>query len=251
MNAKVMVSVAAAIVGMAGLTWAAEVTVFAAASLSESLQAIVRVYEKQTGTRISVNFAASGILARQIEAGAPADIFISADEASADALEKKGLLVKASRKDRLSNGLVVVVPVDSQLICTHVQDLADPGFRRIAMGNPQTVPVGRYAKIYLEKKNLWAALEGRMIPGENVKAVLAFVESGNVEAGIIYKTDAAISKKVRVAFEVPQAEVAPIRYPMALVTGSKEPRAAQRFLDYLSSREADAVFRKFGFIVLE
>jgi molybdate transport system substrate-binding protein len=226
---------------------AATVTVFAAASLTDSLKEIAAVYEKESGDKLVFNFAASGLLARQIEEGAPADLFFCADEARADALEKKGLL--GTRKSRLSNSLAVVAAADSALAIRSARDLTK--VRRLALGQPKLVPAGAYSKAYLEKLKLWPAIESKVVPCENVRAVLAAVESGNVDAGIVYKTDAAISKKVKVVFEVPRAEGPSISYPMALVKGSPQPEAAKRFFDYLGSPEAAKVFGKYGFVVLD
>ena len=228
---------------------AATVLVFAAASLTESLQEIAAAYEKQSGDKIVFNFAASGTLARQIEEGAPADIFFSADEAKADALEKKGLLVKETRKSLLGNSLVIVTPPDSAAIQSPA-DLTNAAVKRVALGDPRIVPAGTYAKAYLEKSGLWAGVEPKVVPCENVRAVLAAVESGNVDAGVVYKTDAAISKKVKVVFEVPIAAGPKISYPVALVANAPHPEAAKTFLGYLAGNEAGAVFTRHGFIVL-
>ena len=228
---------------------AATVLVFAAASLTESLQEIAAAYEKQSGDKIVFNFAASGTLARQIEEGAPADIFFSADEAKADALEKKGLLVKETRKSLLGNSLVIVTPPDSAAIQSPA-DLTNAAVKRVALGDVRIVPAGTYAKAYLEKSGLWAGVEPKVVPCENVRAVLAAVESGNVDAGVVYKTDAAISKKVKVAFEVPAADGPKISYPAALVANAPHPDAAKKFLGCLTGSEADAVFARHGFIVL-
>ena len=228
---------------------AATVLVFAAASLTESLQEIAAAYEKQSGDKIVFNFAASGTLARQIEEGAPADIFFSADEAKADALEKKGLLVKETRKSLLGNSLVIVTPPDSAAIQSPA-DLTTAAVKRVALGDPRIVPAGTYAKAYLEKSGLWAGVEPKVVPCENVRAVLAAVESGNVDAGVVYKTDAAISKKVKVAFEVPAADGPKISYPAALVANAPHPDAAKKFLGCLTGSEADAIFARHGFIVL-
>jgi molybdate transport system substrate-binding protein len=228
---------------------AAQVTVFAAASLTESLQEIAAAYEKQSGDKIVFNFAASGTLARQIEEGAPADIFFSADEAKADALEKKGLLVKETRKSLLGNSLVIVTPPDSAAIQSP-SDLTNAAVKRVALGDTRIVPAGTYAKAYLEKSGLWAGLEPKVVPCENVRAVLAAVESGNVDAGVVYKTDAAISKKVKVAFEVPAADGPKISYPAALLANAPQPDAAKKFLGCLTGSEADAIFARHGFIVL-
>ena len=228
---------------------AANVSVFAAASLMESLKEIATAYEKQSGDKIVFNLGASSFLARQIEAGAPADIFFSADEAKMEALDKKGLIAKDTRKSRLSNSLVIVVASDSPRQIRAASDLTNASVRRIALADPKTVPAGIYAKEYLEKKRLWAALQKKVVPTDNVRAALAAVESGNVEAGIVYKTDAGISKKVKVAYEVPIKDGPAISYPMALVKDSRQSDASRKFLQHLESAEAARVFEKFGFIV--
>jgi len=227
---------------------AADVTVFAAASLTDSLKQIAADYEKTSGDKIIFNFAASGTLARQVEAGAPADIFFSADESRADALEKKGLLVNDTRQDVLGNVLVLVTPANADLI--HVSgDLTNASVQHLALGDIKNVPCGTYAKRYLEKEQIWPAVEGKIVPGESVRAVLAAVESGNVDAGFVYRTDAAISKKVKVAFEVPTADAPAISYPLALLKDAPQPDAAKHFIDYLRSDTAKAVFIQFGFII--
>jgi molybdate transport system substrate-binding protein len=228
----------------------AEVTVFAAASLSESLKEIASDYWAKSGDKIVFNLGASSTLARQIAAGAPADIFFSADEAKMDDLEKQGLIVKETRRSRLSNSLILVVAAEDGANITSPQDLANPSVKRIALGDPKSVPIGVYAKEYLEKAGLWAAIKSKVVPTENVRAALAAVEAGNAEASIVYKTDAAISKKVKVVFEVPLAAGPSISYPVALLKEAKQPAAARRFLDYLASDEASRVFKQRGFIVL-
>lgn len=228
---------------------ATTVNVFAAASLSDSLKAIAADYEKQTGDRIVFNFGASSLLARQIEEGAPADVFFSADEAKMDGLEKDGLIEKGTRKSLLSNLLAIVVAADSTLPIKSAADLADARVKRLALADPKTVPAGIYARKYLEKARLWPAVQSKVVPTDNVRAALAAVESGNVEAGIVYKTDARISKKVKVACEVPASEGPTISYPRAVVKDAGHADAAGRFLKHLDSEEATRVFEKFGFIV--
>lgn len=228
---------------------AADVNVFAAASLTDCLKEIAGTYEKQSGDKIVFNFGASSFLARQIEEGAPADLFFSADEAKMDGLEKKGLIAKETRKSRLSNSLVIVVTADSKLVIQSAKDLAGARITRLALADPKTVPAGIYAKEYLEKIKLWPEVQPKVIPTDNVRAALATVESGNVEAGIVYKTDASISKKVKVAHEIPVAEGPIISYPMAVTKESKHPDAAKRFLKHLDSDEAGRVFERFGFIL--
>lgn len=229
---------------------ATEITVFAAASLTDSLKEIATAYEKQSDVKIIFNFGASSTLARQIEEGAPVDIFFSADEAKMDGLVKKGLIDTASRKSRLGNTLVVVIPNDSMLTIQSAGDLTNASVKQIALADTKAVPAGVYAKAWLTQQQLWPVIEPKVIPTENVRGALAAVESGNVEAGVVYKTDAGISKKVKVAYEVPAKDAPAITYPMALVEESKQPDAAKKFLNYLSSEEAGQVFKRFGFILL-
>ena len=228
---------------------AATVRVFAAASLTDSLKEISAAYQRQTGDKIVINFGASSFLARQIEEGAPADVFFSADDAKMDALEAKGLLVKDTRRSRLSNSLVIVVASDSVLKIASPKDLGGDEVRRIALADPKTVPAGIYAKEYLTKAKLWPAVATKIIPTDNVRAALAAVESGNVEAGLVYKTDAAISRKVKIVCEISGADAPDISYPMVLLREAMEPEAARKFLAHLASPEAGRVFAKFGFIV--
>jgi molybdate transport system substrate-binding protein len=244
----VAVAILAGLLLVPGAAGAGSIVVFAAASLTDALQEIAGAYRRQTGEKVALNFGASSTLARQIQEGAPADIFFSADEAQMDSLEKKGLLVKETRRNRLSNSLVVVVARDSKLAVGSARDLTQAAVKRIALADPKTVPAGIYSREYLEEFGLWTALSPKVVPTDNVRAALAAVESGNVEAGMVYKTDAAISTKVRIAYAVPLAEGPAIVYPMAVVQDSKDPAAARKFLDYLSSAEAGRVFEKFGFL---
>jgi molybdate transport system substrate-binding protein len=228
---------------------AAELTVHAAASLTEAMQEIGAAYEKESGDKLQFNFGASSMLARQIEEGAPADLFFSADEAKMDALEKKGLLLPGTRHSLLSNVLVIVVPADAGSAPKSAADLAKPEFKKLALAEPQTVPVGIYAREYLQKLGLWDALKEKVVPTENVRGTLAAVESGNVDTGIVYKTDSLISKKVKVAVEIPAAEGPKISYPVAVLKSSKQPERAKNFAEYLVGPTARSIFAKFGFIV--
>lgn len=230
---------------------AAEVMVFAAASLTDSLKQIAANYERQSGDKLLFNLGASSTLARQIEEGAPADVFFSADEAKMDGLARKGLIDPATRKSRLGNSLVVVVAADSALKIDSAHALTNGSVARLALAEPKTVPAGIYAKQWLERFLLWPAIEPKVVPVENVRAALAAVESGNVEAGVVYQTDASISRKVKVAYEVPAKDAPDISYPLAVVKTAKQPEAAKKFLNYLDSREAGDIFKKFGFLVRE
>jgi len=230
---------------------AIEINVFAAASLTDVLKEIGAAYEKQSGEKVSYNFGASSMLERQIEEGAPADVFFSADEAKMDALAAKDLIVKETRKSRLSNSLVIVTSSDSNLKITSPADLTNPKVRRIALADPRAVPAGVYSKAFLEKQKLWPNIEPKVVPVDNVRAALAAVESGNIEVGMVFKTDAAISKKVKVAYEVP-ADIGPkISYPMAVTKNAKQVESAKEFLKYLGSDDAAKIFTKYGFIVLK
>lgn len=229
---------------------AAELNVFAAASLTDALQEVAAAYEKETGDRLVLNLGASSTLARQIQEGAPADLFLSADEEKMDGLEKQKLLLPGTRKSVLSNTLVVVVPDDSSLRIAGPKDLAAPSIRALALAEPRSVPAGIYAKEYLRKAGAWSQVADRVVPTENVRAALAAVAAGNVDAGIVYRTDARIAKRVRVAYEVPRAQGPAISYPFAVLAGSRRPEAARKLLVYLASPKAAAVFRKHGFLIL-
>jgi molybdate transport system substrate-binding protein len=228
---------------------AASVTVFAAASLSDSLAKIAAQYERETRDKILFNFAASSLLARQIEQGAPADIFFSADEAQMDRLQNKGLILPGTRRSRLSNTLVIIIAADSSLSIAAPRDLTQSSIRRLALADPQAVPAGVYARELLRKLNLWVALESKVVPTANARGALAAVESGDVEAAIVYKTDAAISKRVKIACQASFPEGPKISEPMAALKDSPEPAAAKRFLQYLDSPAAGRIFADFGFIV--
>lgn len=230
---------------------AADIQVFAAASLTDAMREIAATYEKEHGDKLVLNLGASSALARQIQEGAPADLFLSADEAKMSSLERNGLLLAGTRRSVLSNTLVIVVPNDSSLKIAGAKDLAASSLRALALAEPQIVPAGIYAKEYLQKIGIWSKVIDRVVPTENVRAALAAVESGNVDAAIVYKTDAGISKKVRIAHEVPRAEGPVISYPFAVLAESRQPDAARKFLAYLVSPAALDVFRKYGFLILE
>jgi molybdate transport system substrate-binding protein len=237
------------VLGLAGPAAAVELSVSAAASLTDALKEIAPIYEKASGEKVALNLGASSMLARQIQEGAPADVFFSADEAKMGTLEKAGLLLPGTRRSLLSNILVVVVAADGALPISSAKDLTSPRVRALALADPRAVPAGIYAKEWLTKAGVWTELVARVVPAENVRAALAAVEAGNVEAGIVYKTDALISKKVRVAFEVPPSEGPDISYPVAALAQSRRPDAARRFLAVLESPEARAVFERYGFAV--
>ena len=242
-----MILMVAAVLALHTAT-AAELNVYAAASLTDVLKEIAANYEKQNSDKIIFNFGASSLLARQITERAPADIFFSADEAKMDDLQKAGLIVNETRRDMLSNSLVIVVPDNSKLTIDSANDLVTKT-QKIAVADPRAVPAGIYTKEYLTGLGLWDKLEPKLVPTENVRAALAAVESGNVDAGFIYKTDASISKKVKIAFSVPIEKGPAIRYPIALINEAKNKSAAENFLRHLQSDNARKLFERYGFIV--
>jgi molybdate transport system substrate-binding protein len=230
---------------------AAELMVYAAASLTDVMKELASIYERQSGDKLAFNFNASSMLVRQIQEGAPADLFFSADEAKMDTLEKAGLLASGSREDLLSNTLVIVVPADSDLRITAATDLTKPEVKKIAVAEPSSVPVGVYTKAYLTQLGLWDKVLPKIVPTENVRASLAAVESGNVEAGTVYHTDALMSKKVKIAYEVPQKDGPKITYPVAILKESRNPDAAKKLLAFFGSSEARTLFEKYGFSVIK
>jgi molybdate transport system substrate-binding protein len=226
---------------------AADVHVFAAASLTEALKEMAPAYEKASGDTLVFNLGGSNMLARLIREGAPADVFLSADEAQMDGLEKAGLLVPGSRRALLSNTLVIVVASEGGATIASPRDLLS--IRSLALAEPKSVPAGVYAKQVLEKLGLWDALAARVIPTENVRACLAAVEAGNADAGIVYATDALLSRKIRVAWSVPAADGPDISYPVAIPKDAPHAAAAKRFAAYLATEPARAVFVRYGFLV--
>jgi len=228
--------------------------VSAATSLTDALEVLADGFELETGMSVELNLASSSTLASQIIAGAPVDLFISADLFQMERLGSEGLVRSETRVDLLSNQLVIVLPLVSSDVATTVTSAAtlrEPEFERIAIGDPAGVPVGVYARTYLESVGLWEALQERIVPTRNTRAALATVETGAADAGIVYRTDAMSSDDVRVVFEVPIAEGPPIAYPAALTTETRNPAAARRLLAYLQGPEARAVFERAGFVVPE
>lgn len=228
-----------------------EILVSAAASLSDVLKEIGRDYQAKSKHTVRFNFGPSSGLARQIAEGAPSDVFFSADLAQMDHLEKKGLVEPGSQENLLSNQLVIIVPRDSKLAIASPTDLLRAEVKRIALAEPSSVPVGVYSSRYLAAQGLWQKLKSKIVPVQDVRATLAAVEAGNVEAGFVYKTDAAVSREVKIVYEVPLREGPKITYPVAIVRESKRKDAARDFLSYLRSPAGKAVFRKHGFVVLD
>jgi molybdate transport system substrate-binding protein len=228
-----------------------EILVSAAASLTDVLKEISNGYQRQSKHTVKFNFGPSSGLARQIEEGAPVDIFFSADLPQMDALDTNGRLELGTRKNLLSNQLVIIVPADSKFAISSAKDLLKADIKRIALAEPSSVPVGIYSSKYLADEGLWNKVKPKVVPVQDVRATLASVESGNVEAGFVYKTDAAVSRKVKIAYEVPVEKGPRITYPAAIVKESKRKDAARDFMAYVQSPAAKDAFKKYGFVVLQ
>jgi molybdate transport system substrate-binding protein len=223
------------------------ITVSAAASLADAFRDIGTRFEAaRPGTTVRFNFAASGVLVQQIIQGAPVDVFASADqETMARGIEQK-VIDAATRRDFAANTLVMVVPAQGGLPLTQLADLTGPAVRRIAVGKPATVPVGRYARQALDSASLWGRIESKIVYADNVRQVLDYVARGEVEAGFVYRTDAEIMKD-RVRVVLAASGHSPITYPAAVVADSRQPALARAFVEYLAGAEAQAVLARFGF----
>jgi molybdate transport system substrate-binding protein len=235
--------------GAQTVAWADEILVSAAASLTDALKEIGIGYQSKTKHTVRYNFGPSSGLARQIEEGAPVDIFFSADLPQMENLDKHGRLEPGTRKNLLSNQLVIIVPADSKLAISSPKDLLKADVKRIALAEPSSVPVGVYSSKYLTDEGLWDQVKPKIVPVQDVRATLASVESGNVEAGFVYKSDAAVSKKVKIVYEVPMDKGPKITYPVAIVKESNHKEAGRDFMNYIQSSVAKNTFKKYGFVV--
>ncbi len=224
--------------------------VSAAASLSEVIDAVADRFEADERVRVLLNVAGSQMLASQIIEGAPVDVYISADVRQMERAVAAGRIDTARRVDLVSNQLAIIVPSDRAGTVTEPQDLGNASIRRIALGDPEAVPAGVYARRYLESLGLWSSLEGRTVPVTSVRAALRAVEAGTVDAGIVYRTDVRTSTGAVVAFAVPREDGPFIVYPAAVVRAAPNPTDAARFLDFLQSDAARRHFDAAGFISL-
>jgi molybdate transport system substrate-binding protein len=220
------------------------ITVSAAVSLTEALQSIAKAYETAGGGRVSFNFAGSNVLSRQIVNGAPVDVFISADSAQMAIVEKAGMVAPGSLVPLLGNQLAIVVRREH---AGNVDAAALARMQRIAVGDPDAVPAGIYAKQYLERIGLWKTLQPRLLPMGSVRAALAAVENGSADAGMVYVTDARASKAVRVTTVVAGRDAPTIVYPACVVSSSKRQDAATAFVTFLQTPAASEIFRQHGF----
>jgi molybdate transport system substrate-binding protein len=227
-----------------------ELSVFAAISLTDALGEIGTAFTAESGVKVYYNFAASTTLQRQLEKGASADVFISASPRQVVALEANGLLEAESRKNLLTNRLVLVSDEAARISVETPANLAAPEISRIAIGHPSIVPAGAYAKEALTHFGLWETLYPKLIFGMDVRATLAYVTAGNVDIAIVYKTDTTLTENIKVLYQLPPEAYTPIIYPAVVMKESQRKQLARRFITYLHSMESGKIFEKHGFTFL-
>jgi molybdate transport system substrate-binding protein len=234
----------------AGVAQAQEVTLSVAISMKDVVEELGRGFmAARPGVTLRYNFGSSGELQKQIEAGAPVDLFISAAQRQMDDLEKAGLITVTTRRVFARNVLTVVKPVDSKIDIAKPADLLDARITKIAVGNPKTVPVGQYTEESLKALGLWEKLQPKLIFSENVRQALDYVARGEVDAGFVYTTDATTrTQQIKEAFRPPEDTYRPVLYPVAVVASSKNPAIARAFADLLMSRDGQMVLGRFGFL---
>nr|WP_154959649.1 molybdate ABC transporter substrate-binding protein [Paenibacillus xylanexedens] len=227
-----------------------ELTISAAASLTDAMKEIQTNFEQANpNISLSFNFGASGALQQQIEQGAPADIFVSASAKNMKALVDENLIASSDQKNLLQNSLVAIVPADGTSAVASEKDLTNDGIKTVAIGIPESVPAGTYAKEALTNAKLWDQLEKKLVQGKDVRQVLQYVETGNADAGFVYKTDALTSKQVKIAFEVDKNSYTPANYPLGIIEGTKHRTEAEQFYAYLQTPEVLDIFAKYGFSI--
>jgi molybdate transport system substrate-binding protein len=245
----VLGALGAMLLGLVPRASAQEVTLSVAISMKDAVEELGRVFaSRHAGVRLRYNFGSSGELQQQIEAGAPVDLFISAAQRQMDELERKDLILRDSRRVFARNLLTVIKPADSQVDLAKPADLLDARVGRIVIGNPKTVPVGQYAEESLRALGLWERLQPKLVLAENVRQALEYVARGEVDAGFVYTTDAAVrADRVKEAFRPGEETYRPVVYPVAVVAGSKQPALGRAFIELLLSREGQAVLARLGF----
>ncbi len=224
-----------------------ELTISAAASLKDALTELQTEFESEhQDIKLLFNFAASGALQQQIEQGAPTDLFLSAAPKHIDQLVENGMIAAEQHVDLLRNELVVVVPAGQDNVKA-LEDLTQDSVRHIAIGIPESVPAGEYAKAALDTAGLWAALEAKLVQAKDVRSVLQYVETGNADAGFVYRTDALSSDQVDIAFAAPEGSYPDVIYPIGIIAESNYPEQAERLYEYLQTEDANVIFEQYGF----
>jgi molybdate transport system substrate-binding protein len=225
-------------------------TISAAASLKDAMDELNVKYTKENPeVTFTINYGASGALEQQIEQGADADLFLSAAAKQMDQLTSKGMIIEDTNRNLLANQLVLVVPVDSKVNLKNFADVTSKDIKKLALGEPKSVPAGQYAEEAFTKLGILNSVKSKAVYGQNVREVLTWVGSGNADAGVVYASDAKVSSEVKVVATAAEDTHSPIVYPAAIIKSSKNSDAAKAFLDYLGSSEAKTVFQKYGFTV--
>ncbi|WP_348620254.1 molybdate ABC transporter substrate-binding protein [Paenibacillus polymyxa] len=227
-----------------------ELTISAAASLTDALKEIQHSYEStHTGIKLNFNFGGSGALEKQIEQGAPSDLFLSASTKNMNSLVNQQLINTKKQKTWLTNELVAVIPADGTMNIASVTDLTKKEVKKVAIGIPESVPAGNYAQEALTKAKLWDTLQSKLVQAKDVRQVLQYVETGNADVGFVYKTDALTSQKAKIAFEVNPKTYSPVEYPIGIVKATKHIQEAEDFYAYLQSQESLNIMDKYGFTI--
>jgi molybdate transport system substrate-binding protein len=225
-----------------------EITVSAAASLTGAFKDMESEFETENpGVDVNFNFASSGNLRKQIEGGAPADVFASADQKNMNTLANETLIDNSSRENFAQNSLVLIVPANSTLNITGVKDLTDSKVEKIGVGNPDTVPVGNYTRTAMIEAGLWSQLENKSVFAEDVKSVLTYVERGEVDAGFVYMSDAMSAEPGTIKIVTNVSVSTPVKYPIAIVSSSNDKKDAQKFIDFVTGAEGQKILQNYGF----
>lgn len=233
-----------------GTTESVSLTVSAAASLQDALKAIAPIYVRENpNIEINYNFASSGALQQQLEQGAPVDVFLSAGPKQMNALEQKDLLLPQTRQNLLKNRMVLVVPLEQTKV-SGFKDLTKDTVKKVAIGDPDSVPAGMYGKQVLESLQLYESLSAKFVFAKDVRQVLSYVETENVAAGLVYATDATVSDRVEVIATAPEDTHEPIVYPVAVIRDSIHLEAAKAFVEFLATEEATEIFEQYGFATM-
>jgi len=229
---------------------AVEVNISAAASLTDALTEIQAEYAKESNAILQFNFAASGALQKQIAEGAPCDLFLSASKGHMDTLEEAGLIVSESRKNLLSNAMTLIAASEKEGIIQGYESLTSADVTSISIGTPESVPAGKYAQQALQNLGIWDQIKGKVVFAKDVRQVLEYVDTGNVDCGLVYKSDTIVMETGVIVTELPADSHDPIVYPAALIKDAAQGEAAAKFFDFLQTDYAKGVFEKYGFTVL-
>ncbi|MEI0551057.1 molybdate ABC transporter substrate-binding protein [Brachyspira intermedia] len=228
-----------------------EILVLAAASLTDVLTELANNYKTETGTTVTFSFASSGALQTQIEAGSPADIFFSAAQKQMDALQEKDLIDTDTRKDLLENKVVLISPTNSTLHIKSFTDMTNANVTKIGLGEPKSVPVGQYSEEILSNLSILDTVKQKAVYGSDVRNVLSWVRTGEVDCGIVYATDAQIANDINIIAEAPEGTHKKVIYPIATIKSSANKKEAKKFIDYISNDKAAEIFKNYGFTVIK